>query len=159
LFVALEGTPVMSGSNSDKMVTVSAQLSADSQVAEAFEQYRDVNAMNSKSEAVRQLLRVGLAEQMDDRGQDRTGDAESNDTAATIDIDLIRGNEPIILSAAFLVGSDNLLAALTAMAGTVGSWLFGLLGLLLLAWLFIYFVTNVELELGDGLRTKRTGSE
>jgi len=94
----------MSGSNSDKMVTVSAQLSADSQVAEAFEQYRDVNAMNSKSEAVRQLLRVGLAEQMDDRGQDRTGDAESNDTAATIDIDLIRGNEPIILSAAFLVG-------------------------------------------------------
>jgi len=157
--LADEGVPVMSGSNSDKMVTVSAQLSADSQVAEAFEQYRDVNAMNSKSEAVRQLLRVGLADQMEDREQGRAADeTESSDTAATIDIDLIRGNEAIILSAAFLVGSDNLLAALTAMAGTLGSWLFGFLGLFLLAWLFFHFVTN-ELELGDGLRSKGTGAD
>jgi len=46
--------------------TISMQLSDDSPLVERFERYKDEAGMESKSEAARQLLRLGLRQELDE---------------------------------------------------------------------------------------------
>ena len=138
---------------------MSAQVDTDTELAQQFQEYQQQNAMTSKSEAVRHLLRAGLAqelEQPDDVDDDRDA-ARDADSSPSIDLNLIQGNEAIILGFAFLIGSNDILAALTAIAGGLGGWLFIAIGLLLSAWLLWDFAAGVDIEMA-GLG-RQTGAE
>ena len=128
---------------------MSAQVDTDTELAQQFQEYQQQNAMTSKSEAVRHLLRAGLAqelEQPDDVDDDRDA-ARDADSSPSIDLNLIQGNEAIILGFAFLIGSNDILAALTAIAGGLGGWLFIAIGLLLSAWLLWDFAAGLDIEI------------
>jgi len=142
------------------LVTISARVDADSDLAEQMEQYRSQNSMTSKSEAVRHLLRAGLEqelEQPDDVVDDARDVAPDDADSPTIDLNLIQGNEAIILGFAFLIGSNDILTTLTAIAGGMGGWLFIFIGLLLSAWLLYDFAAGLDLEI-PGLG-RQTGAE
>jgi len=150
----------MSGKE-NRTETVSAQLAADSELAAQFDRYREVNGMNSKSEAVRHLLRIGLHEQMQESDADDVDDdrdaAHDADSSPSIDLNLIQGNEAIILGFAFLIGSNDILVALTAIAGGLGGWLFIAIGLLLSGWLLADFAAGLDIDI-PGLG-RQTGAE
>ena len=122
--------------------TVSAALEVDSKLFEEFEEYQEKNGMTSKSEAVRTLLRAGLAEQMhDDDDRDDSDDRTRVPTQTPA-----RGDElqlqfpaltyPLLSSVAFVVGSDGLLASLESVLGTTaGSWVFVFVGVQLVVWI------------------------
>ena len=142
------------------LVTISARVDADSDLASELEEYQEQNSMTSKSEAVRHLLRSGLAQEMerpDDVVDDDRDAARDADSSPSIDLNLIQGNEAIILGFAFLIGSNDILAALTAIAGGLGGWLFIAIGLLLSAWLLWDFAAGVDIEMA-GLG-RQTGAE
>lgn len=125
--------------------TLSAAVEVDSELAEQFEEFRDQNGMTSKSEAVRHLLRAGLAEQMDDSDDDDDRNALERQTAQTSSsraADWIDGNEPIIFGFAFLIGAEGILSSLVAVAGGAGTVLFAVLGLALSVWLIVDTVRN-----------------
>jgi len=132
------------------LVTISARVDADSDLASELEEYQEQNSMTSKSEAVRHLLRSGLAQEMerpDDVVDDDRDAARDADSSPSIDLNLIQGNEAIILGFAFLIGSNDILAALTAIAGGLGGWLFIAIGLLLSAWLLWDFAAGLDIEI------------
>jgi hypothetical protein len=132
------------------LVTISARVDADSDLASELEEYQEQNSMTSKSEAVRHLLRSGLAQEMerpDDVVDDDRDAARDADSSPSIDLNLIQGNEAIILGFAFLIGSNDILAALTAIAGRLGGWLFIAIGLLLSAWLLWDFAAGLDIEI------------
>ena len=134
------------------LVTISARVDADSDLAEQMEQYRSQNSMTSKSEAVRHLLRAALAEELEQSNDvvDDDRDAARDDAdSPTIDLNLIQGNEPIILGFAFLVGSNSILSALTAVAGSLGATLWGVTGLLLAGWVIGDTIANI---VADGVK-------
>jgi hypothetical protein len=113
--------------------TVSAKLDADSALATEFEEYREANGMTSKSEAVRHLLRAGLEQQrVDDSVDDDAQPDQPVQTSADaqqVDINLIRGNEPILFGLAFVIGSDGFLTVTQSIAGQFwGSVLFAAIG-------------------------------
>ena len=120
---------------SSETVAVSAQLRKDSKLAEDFEEYQEANSMTSRSEAVRHLMRAGLESEMssnDDRASDVDADQADADVQSP-DINLIRGNEPILAGLAYVIGSDGFLAATTTVAGQYwGSILFVVVGVLIL---------------------------
>jgi len=120
-------------------VTISARVDADSDLAEQMEQYRSQNSMTSKSEAIRHLLRAGLEQELEqpDVDDDRDVARDDADSSPSIDLNLIQGNEAIILGFAFLIGSNDILTTLTAIAGGMGGWVFIFIGLLLSAWLAV----------------------
>ena len=132
------------------LVTISARVDADSDLASELEEYQEQNSMTSKSEAVRHLLRSGLAQEMerpDDDVDDDRDAARDADSSPSIDLNLIQGNEAIILGFAFLIGSNDILVALTAIAGGLGGWLFIAIGLLLSAWLLWDFAAGLDIEM------------
>lgn len=121
--------------------TLSAQVDSDTELAKQFKKYREQNGMTSKSEAVRHLVRSGLEhelQQLDDPDDGDSARSRSDfadvDDAQSISDDFIRGNEPIIIGFAFLVGFGEILTGMTTVAGQLGVWLFIALGLLLAAW-------------------------
>jgi len=120
--------------------TISAKLETDSALATEFEEFRKQNGMTSKSEAVRHLLRAGLAEQMHD--DDRDARDEQTVQTSSRAADWIEGNEPIIFGFAFLIGADGILSSMTAVAGGGGQIMFGVLGLLLAVWIIYDAVSN-----------------
>lgn len=126
--------------------TLSAAVEVDSELAEQFEEYREQNGMTSKSEAVRHLLRAGLADEMndDDRdARDEQPDQTSSDSPQ-IDIDLIRGNEPALFGLAFVIGSDGFLSVMQAVAGAFwGSILFGITGVSIIVAMFPMMLREV----------------
>lgn len=122
--------------------TVSAALEVDSKLFEEFEEYQEKNGMTSKSEAVRTLLRAGLAEQMHDDDDDRDARDEQTVQTSSRAADWIEGNEPIIFGFAFLIGADGILSSMTAVAGGGGQIMFGVLGLLLAVWIIYDAVSN-----------------
>jgi len=142
------------------LITIAARVEADSELAEQFEHFRENNSMTSKSEAVRHLLRAALAEELEqsnDVVDDDRDDARDDAGSPTIDLNLIQGNEAIILGFAFLIGSNDILTTLTAIAGGMGGWLFIFIGLLLSAWLLWDFAAGLDLEI-PGLG-RQTGAE
>ena len=122
--------------------TLSAAVEVDSELAEQFEQFREQNGMTSKSEAVRHLLRAGLAEQMHDDDDDRDARDEQTVQTSSRAADWIEGNEPIIFGFAFLIGADGILSSMTAVAGGGGEIMFGVLGLLLAVWIIYDALSN-----------------
>jgi len=138
------------------LVTISARVDADSDLAEQMEQYRSQNSMTSKSEAIRHLLRAGLEQELEqpDVDDDRDVARDDADSSPSIDLNLIQGNEAIILGFAFLIGSNDILTTLTAIAGGMGGWVFIFIGLLLSAWLLYDFAAGLDLEIpGLGRQT------
>lgn len=121
--------------------TVSAALEVDSKLFEEFEEYQEKNGMTSKSEAVRTLLRAGLAEQTDDDDRD-SHEEQAAQTSSSRAADWIEGNEPIIFGFAFLIGAEGILSSLVAVAGGAGSLLFAVLGLGLSVWVIVDTVRN-----------------
>lgn len=125
-------------------MTIGAQLDADGDLAKQFEEFRERNSFETKSEAVRALVRDSLER---DRRQQQQRDIEQQsaqsgpDSAETNDaqqaLNLIEGNEPILLGVALLIGFDGILSALTSVAGGVGAWLFIGLSLTVSAWIFV----------------------
>ena len=131
------------------LITIAARVEADSELAEQFEHFRENNSMTSKSEAVRHLLRAALAEELEQSNDVVDGDrdaARDDADSPTIDLNLIQGNEPIILGFAFLVGSNSILSALTAVAGDAGATLWGVTGLLLASWVIADAVASIVAE-------------
>lgn len=106
-------------------------------MVEQFEEYRTMKGM-TKSEAVRALMRDSLERELSDDHDDAQRDREPAQTSS----DLIAGNEPIILGGAFLIGSDGILSALTAVAGVAGAALFALTGVLITSWILHDVWTN-----------------
>ena len=142
------------------LVTISARVDADSDLASELEEYQEQNSMTSKSEAVRHLLRSGLAQEMerpDDVVDDDRDAARDADSSPSIDLNLIQGNEAIILGFAFLIGSNDILVALTAIAGGMGGWLFIAIGLILSGWLLADFAAGLDIDI-PGLG-RQTGAE
>jgi len=86
-------------------------------------------------------------ERPDDVVDDDRDAARDADSSPSIDLNLIQGNEAIILGFAFLIGSNDILAALTAIAGGLGGWLFIAIGLLLSAWLLWDFAAGLDIEI------------
>lgn len=121
--------------------TLSAAVEVDSELAEQFEEYREQNGMTSKSEAVRHLLRAGLAEQtVDDDGDDddrRPRDEQTIQTSSARAANWIDETKPIILGFAFLIGFEGILSSMVAVAGGVGSVLFAVMGLGLAVWIIV----------------------
>lgn len=134
--------------------TLSAAVEVDSELAEQFEEFREQNGMTSKSEAVRHLLRAGLAEQTDDSDEaEQTDDSDDDDDRDTLErqtpqtpsgraADWIDGNEPIIFGFAFLVGAEGILSSMMSVAGAYGSVLFAVLGLGLAVWIVADSIEN-----------------
>lgn len=125
--------------------TLSAAVEVDSELAEQFEEFREQNGMTSKSEAVRHLLRAGLAEQTDDSDDDDDRDTLERQTPQTPSgraADWIDGNEPIIFGFAFLVGAEGILSSMMSVAGAYGSVLFAVLGLGLAVWIVADSIEN-----------------
>jgi hypothetical protein len=123
---------------SQSRVTLSAQVDSDTDLASQFEQYQQSNAMTSKSEAVRHLVRAGLEQELehedgaDDPGSTASGSqtADADSTASPATVNVVSGNEAILLGVAFLIGSDGILASLQSVAGAAGgTLLFAALGL------------------------------
>ena len=128
---------------------MSAQVDEGTELAQQFSEYQQQNAMTSKSEAVRHLLRAGLEQELEQSNDvvDDDRDAARDDAdSPTIDLNLIQGNEPIILGFAFLVGSNSILSALTAVAGDAGATLWGITGLLLASWVIADAVASIVAE-------------
>lgn len=126
--------------------TLSAAVEVDSELAEQFEEYREQNGMTSKSEAVRHLLRAGLADEMNSDDRD-AGDEQPDQTSSDspqIDIDLIRGNEPALFGLAFVIGSDGFLSVMQAVAGAFwGSILFAVTGFSIIAAMTPMFIRAI----------------
>lgn len=126
---------------STERTTLSAQVDSDTELAKQFEEYREQNAMTSRSEAVRHLVRAGLEQELSkqagDDAADSTASGESSGKSATdpdISINLIRGNEPILFAVAFVIGSEGVLAVTQSVAGAFwGSMLFVAIGIVTLA--------------------------
>ena len=137
--------------------TLSAVVEDDSRLVEEFEEYRQHRSMNTKSEAVRALVRAGLDEELeddDDRDQEEqpAAPAAAGGPAAG---DWIRGNEPILFGIAFLIGSDGLLSALTTSLGPG-------LGTVMFVGVAVVVVALLGLTAARRLRDlwrERTGSE
>lgn len=134
------------------LVTISARVDEDSDLAQEFDQYQKQNSMTSKSEAVRHLIRSGLEQEL--QQPDNADDADSAqsdsapadaDNAPIISVDVIRGNEPIIIGFAFLVGFNDILSGLTTVAGRAGALLFMAIGLLLSAWILSDVIRSTSL--------------
>lgn len=140
--------------------TVSAALEVDSELFEQFEQYQDANGMTSKSEAVRTLLRAGLNEEFDSDGDHDAPDEQPVQTSSgspQIDIDLIRGNEPVLAGLAYLIGSDGILIASQAVAGDFwGSMIFAAIGIGIIISM-IPLIVRALLKLAD--RTPADGDD
>ena len=81
----------------------------------------------------------------DDSEQPEPRPADSADQNNT-NSDIIRGNEPIIIGFAFLLGFQDILSALTTVGGDLGRVLFIVFGLSLSAWIFydIFWNTNTD---------------
>lgn len=150
--------------------TISARVDEDSDLAQQLDQYQAQNSMTSKSEAVRHLLRSGLehefeqpADDVDDEPDPSPGvadaDADSGDSQPVIDLNLIQGNEPIILGFAFLLGSNDILAALTAVAGGLGGLLFVAFGIGISAWLLADFASRAGFSLPSSMQRGQPGAE
>jgi hypothetical protein len=135
------------------LVTISARVDADSDLASELEEYQEQNSMTSKSEAVRHLLRSGLAQEMerpddvvdDDRDAAR-GDVDARSSPGN-PLNMTSGDGAIVLGGAFLIGSNNILAALTAVAGGMGAWVFLSMGLILSGWLLAEFAPKLGIEM------------
>jgi len=124
-------------------MTIGAQLDADGDLAKQFEEFQERNSYETKSEAVRALIRDSLER---DRRQDQQADDEQQSDQAGSDVvatdggtqlNLIEGNEPILLGIALLIGFDGILSALTSVAGALGAWLFIALSLLVSVWILL----------------------
>jgi len=111
------------------LVTISARVDADSDLAEQMEQYRSQNSMTSKSEAVRHLLRAGLEqelEQSDDVVDDSAASdaAEASDSAAASarqdQISLVDTHDPMLWGIVFLAVSIPSLPELAPFLGRLG---------------------------------------
>jgi Arc/MetJ-type ribon-helix-helix transcriptional regulator len=123
-------------------MTIGAQLDADGDLAKQFEEFQERNSYETKSEAVRALIRESLErdraqhQQQDaDQQSDRPADAVAADGG--MQLNLIEGNEPILLGIALLIGFDGILSALTSIAGALGAWLFIALSLLVSVWILL----------------------
>lgn len=135
------------------LVTISARVDADSDLASELEEYQEQNSMTSKSEAVRHLLRSGLSQEME-RPDD---DVDDDRDVARVDVDarsspgnplnMTSGDGAIVLGGAFLIGSNNILAALTAVAGGMGAWVFLSMGVILSGWLLAEFAPKLGIEM------------
>lgn len=120
------------------LVTISARVDEGSDLAQEFEQFQAQNSMTSKSEAVRHLLRSGLERELkqpdDADAPDSTASgsqaADTGSTASGTTVNVVSGNEAVLLGVAFLIGSDGILGALQSVAGAAGgTLLFAALGL------------------------------
>lgn len=127
---------------SGERTTLSAAVDRDSELAKQFDQFREANGMTSKSEAVRHLVRAGLAQQEYDDGVVDGDDAGAGDdqppqpspASQQIDILSIDGIKPLAAGVAFIIGSDGFLAAAQSVAGDfAGSWIFITVGIVILA--------------------------
>jgi Arc/MetJ-type ribon-helix-helix transcriptional regulator len=126
---------------STERTTLSAQIDSDTELAKQFEEYREQNAMTSRSEAVRHLVRAGLEQELSkqagDDAADSTASGQSSGKSATdpdISINLIRGNEPILFGLAFVIGSEGFLTVTQSVAGAFwGSLLFAAIGIVIFA--------------------------
>ena len=132
---------------------MSAQVDTETELAQQFEEYQQRNAMTSKSEAVRHLLRAGLAQELeqpdDDVDDDRDvarGDVDARSSPGN-PLNMTSGDGAIVLGGAFLIGSNNILAALTAVAGGMGAWVFLSMGLILSGWLLAEFAPKLGIEM------------
>ncbi len=127
--------------------TLSAQVDADSDLAREFEEFREERSMNSKSEAVRVLVRDSLEEHRD---QSADGTQESSQDVvrerSEIDINLVTTDMlPALLGIGFLVGADGLMMSLQTVAGdVVGSMLFAIIGITLVALMMPLFVESIR---------------
>jgi len=128
------------GVMSQERTTLSAQVDTDTELAQQFVEYQQRNAMTSRSEAVRHLIRAGLEQELelpddtDDSARERSKASDVDNSP--VSIDFVRGNEAIIAGAAFLIGADGILESLTGVAGAAGSWIFIAIGSLLIVWVW-----------------------
>jgi Arc/MetJ-type ribon-helix-helix transcriptional regulator len=143
---------------STERTTLSAQVDSDTELAKQFEEYREQNAMTSRSEAVRHLVRAGLeqelSKQTDDDAADSTASGQSAGQPATdpdISINLLRGSEPVLLALAYVFGYSDFQTATRALAGPFwGQLLFAGIGVAILAAMMPMFVRAV-LDVSQGL--------
>ena len=63
--------------------TISTQVEEDSELIDEFNDYREQNSMNSKSEAVRTLMRDALQDR-DDEGDSQREDTEEDETKPSL---------------------------------------------------------------------------
>jgi Arc/MetJ-type ribon-helix-helix transcriptional regulator len=97
---------------------LSAQLQADSPLHDRFEEFRDVEGFESKSEAVRAALRLGLDDYESDDGPDRSATDElllstaSNLATIAIVVALVAAAGLLSPAAGALIGGVSLLSAL-----------------------------------------------
>jgi len=114
---------------------------------EALEELRKSRGMN-KSQTVRFVVDEWLDRyeaEDDDSEQPEPRPADSADQNNT-NSDIIRGNEPIIIGFAFLLGFQDILSALTTVGGDLGRVLFIVFGLSLSAWIFYDIFWNANTD-------------
>lgn len=137
--------------------TLAAQIDPDSELADQFDDYREQISAQSNSEAVRQLVRVGLEQEHEPaRGDseglenERTDKDQQPASDQQINLDLIKGNEPILAGIAFILGSESFLSAITAVTGGyIGTLIFTAVGLLIVVSLIPIFLNRTWEISGD----------
>jgi hypothetical protein len=131
-------------------VTFATKADEDSDLVKEFNEYKQENSMNSKSEAIRSLMRAGLEEEYNqDESDDTDSQRKEPATRTTDDRPDFAVDSLVLIALAYWVGSVGLPTSITSTIATPGGLLFTVAGIVILIPLFDRLIKQVDWLIGQ----------